>query len=117
MKVITTHFNADFDAFPRWWPPEAVSDACSSSRSKRRRSRLPHGRPLLSQHSEAQGIDYDEVDTLIVVDTRQKAGSGAARLIDEKHVKVHVYDTPRHPRTTSRATHDDGKSGRASPCS
>ena len=41
-------------------------------------------------------VNLDEVDTLILVDTKQKSRIGQfARLLDNKHVKVHVYD--HHP--------------------
>ncbi|MGD0228740.1 MAG: CBS domain-containing protein [Syntrophorhabdales bacterium] len=100
MRVITTHFNADFDALSSMVAakklyPDAVL-VFPGSQEKTVRDFLIRSTLYFLNIAKLKDIDYDEVDTLILVDTRQKGRIGElARLIDEKHVRVHVYD--HHP--------------------
>ena len=102
MKVITTHFNADFDALSSMVAakklyPDAVF-VFPGSQEKSVRDFLIRSTVYFMNIAKMKEIDYDKVDTLIVVDTKQKSRIGdLARLVDEGRAKVHVYD--HHPPT------------------
>ena len=100
MKVITTHFNADFDALSSMVAakklyPDAVL-VFPGSQEKSVRDFLIRSTLYFMNIAKIKDIDYKDVDTLIVVDTKQRGRIGElARLIDEGRAKVHVYD--HHP--------------------
>jgi tRNA nucleotidyltransferase (CCA-adding enzyme) len=100
MQVITTHSNADFDALSSMMAakklyPEAVL-VFPGSQEKTVRDFLIHSTLYFFNVTKAKDVNLDEVDTLILVDTKQKARIGEfARLVDDKRVKVHIYD--HHP--------------------
>jgi tRNA nucleotidyltransferase (CCA-adding enzyme) len=102
MKVITTHFNADFDALSSMVAakklyPDAVL-VFPGSQEKSVRDFLIRSTLYFMNIAKIKDIDYKDVDTLIVVDTKQRGRIGEfARLIDEGRAKVHVYD--HHPPT------------------
>ena len=102
MKVITTHFNADFDALSSMVAakklyPDAVF-VFPGSQEKSVRDFLIRSTVYFMNIAKMKEIDYDKVDTLILVDTKQKSRIGdLARLVDEGRAKVHVYD--HHPPT------------------
>jgi len=65
--------------------------------------------------AKIKDIDYDEVDTLILVDTRQKSRIGElSRLIEEGRVALHVYD--HHPSSPDDVTGDVEYVGGAGAC-
>ena len=100
MKVITTHTNADFAALSsmlaaRKLYPDAVL-AFPGSQEKSVRDFLIRSTLYFLDITKSKEIDYDAVDTLILVDTKHKSRIGDfARLVDNPKVKVHVYD--HHP--------------------
>ncbi len=100
VKVITTHFNADFDALSSMVAakklyPDAVL-VFPGSQEKTVRNFLIHSTLYFLNIAKMKEIDHNSVDTLILVDTRQKNRIGDfARLIEGGRVKVHVYD--HHP--------------------
>jgi tRNA nucleotidyltransferase (CCA-adding enzyme) len=107
MKVITSHVNADFDslssmiAAKKLYPDAILS--FPGSQEKTLRDFLIHSTIYLFDIEKMTKIDYDAVDTLILVDTRQKSRIGEfAKITENGKVKVHIYD--HHP-----ATKDDVK--------
>jgi tRNA nucleotidyltransferase (CCA-adding enzyme) len=100
MKVITTHFNADFDGLSSMVAakklyPDAVL-VFPGSQEKTVREFLIHSTLYFLNIQKFKDIRPDDVDTLILVDTRQKSRIGEfAKVIDEKKPKIHVYD--HHP--------------------
>jgi tRNA nucleotidyltransferase (CCA-adding enzyme) len=100
MKVITTHSNADFDALSSMVAakklyPDAVL-VFPGSQEKTVRDFLIHSTLYFLNVVKIKDIDINEVDTLILVDTKQKNRIGEfAKLVDAGRVKVHVYD--HHP--------------------
>jgi len=105
MKVITSHMNADFDSLSSMVAakklyPDAIL-AFPGSQEKTLRDFLIHSTLYLFDIEKMTRINYDAVDTLILVDTRQKARIGEfAKITDNGKVAVHIYD--HHP-----ASNDD----------
>jgi tRNA nucleotidyltransferase (CCA-adding enzyme) len=82
--------------------PDAIL-AFPGSQEKTLRDFLIHSTIYLFDIEKMTKIDYDAVDTLILVDTRQKSRIGEfAKVAENGKVKVHIYD--HHP-----ATKDDVK--------
>jgi len=101
MKVITTHLNADFDglasmiAAQKLYPDALMSFPGSQERNVRR-----FVADSLHKYTftKLKQINLDEVDTLIVVDTRQKIRIGDfARCLENPGITIHLYD--HHPDT------------------
>ena len=107
MKIITTHKNADFDSLSSMVAakklyPDALF-AFPGSQEKTLRDFLIHSTLYIFNIAKPKDVDYHAVDTLILVDTRQKGRIGEfAEIVDLKKAKIHVYD--HHP-----ATDDDIK--------
>jgi tRNA nucleotidyltransferase (CCA-adding enzyme) len=107
MKIITSHKNADFDSLSSMVAakklyPDALF-AFPGSQEKTLRDFLIHSTLYIFNIAKLKDIDYNAVDTLILVDTRQKSRIGEfAEIVDLKKAKIHVYD--HHP-----ATDDDIK--------
>ena len=100
MDVITTHLNADFDAFAsmvaakRLYPGAVV--AFSGSQEKNLRDFFIESTMYILSIERAKDIDLAKVDRLILVDTRQRGRIGRfAELADSETVQIHVYD--HHP--------------------
>jgi tRNA nucleotidyltransferase (CCA-adding enzyme) len=107
MKVITSHINADFDslssmiAAKKLYPDAVLS--FPGSQEKTLRDFLIHSTIYLFDIEKMTKIDYNAIDTLILVDTRQKSRIGEfAKITENGKVKVHIYD--HHP-----ASKDDVK--------
>ncbi len=107
MKVITSHLNADFDslssmiAAKKLYPDAILS--FPGSQEKTLRDFLIHSTIYLFDIEKMTKIDYNTIDTLILVDTRQKSRIGEfAKITDNGKVKIHIYD--HHP-----ASKDDVK--------
>ncbi len=102
MKVITSHNNADFDSLSSMVAakklyPDAIL-VFPGSQEKTLRNFLIHSTLYLFDIAKMKNIDYGAIDTLILVDTRQKARIGDfARLVDTEKVKIHIYD--HHPQS------------------
>ncbi len=100
MKVITTHINADFDALSsmlaaRKLYPDAVL-SFPGSQEKSVRDFLIRSTLYFLDIAKGKEIDYDAIDTLILVDTKHRSRIGDfAKLVDSGRVKIHVYD--HHP--------------------
>jgi tRNA nucleotidyltransferase (CCA-adding enzyme) len=100
MKIITSHNNADFDSLSSMVAakklyPEAIF-AFPGSQEKTLREFLIHSTLYIFDIARMKDIDYSAIDTLILVDTRQKSRIGEfAQVVDLKKAKIHIYD--HHP--------------------
>ncbi|MBP1730663.1 MAG: domain containing protein [Deltaproteobacteria bacterium] len=102
MKIITTHLNADFDALSSMVAAKKLYPDASlvfpGSQEKSVRDFLIRSTLYFLDIAKPKDIDYSKVDTLILVDTKQRKRIGElGRLLDDKNVMVHVYD--HHPPT------------------
>ncbi len=100
MEIITTHLNADFDAFASMVAakklyPDAVV-AFPGAQEKNLRDFFIESTLYILSIERAKDIDLDEVTRLILVDTRQKSRIGRfSSIVDSKEVEIHIYD--HHP--------------------
>jgi tRNA nucleotidyltransferase (CCA-adding enzyme) len=100
MKVITSHMNADFDSLSsmvaaRKLYPDATL-VFPGSQEKTLRDFLIHSTLYLFDIAKLKEIDHRSVDTLILVDTRDKTRIGdLAKVAENPKVAIHVYD--HHP--------------------
>ena len=101
MDLVVTHNNADFDALgsliaaKKLYPHSQLLLPGSPERAVR--EFLSLFKDVIKIVSE-NDCNLEDIDRLIVVDTRHKSRIGAAsRLIDEKHITPIIYD--HHPRT------------------
>jgi tRNA nucleotidyltransferase (CCA-adding enzyme) len=100
MKVITSHHNADFDSLSSMVAAKKLyPDAMlvfPGSQEKTLRDFLIHSTMYVYDIAKMKNINYDDVDTLILVDTRQKSRiGGLAKVVGNDKVKIHIYD--HHP--------------------
>jgi tRNA nucleotidyltransferase (CCA-adding enzyme) len=100
MKVITSHNNADFDslssmvAAKKLYPDATL--VFPGSQEKTLRDFLIHSTLYVYDIAKIRNIKHTDVDTLILVDTRQKSRIGElAKVVDNETVKIHIYD--HHP--------------------
>ncbi|MBP1748174.1 MAG: domain containing protein [Deltaproteobacteria bacterium] len=100
MKVITSHVNADFDslssmvAAKKLYPDATL--VFPGSQEKTLRDFLIHSTLYLYDIVKLKKSDYDTIDTLILVDTRDKTRIGElAKVAENGKTAVHVYD--HHP--------------------
>lgn len=100
MKVITSHVNADFDslssmiAAKKLYPDAAL--VFPGSQEKTLRDFLIHSTLYLYDIVKLKKSDYDSIDTLILVDTRDRTRIGElAKVAENGKTIVHVYD--HHP--------------------
>jgi len=97
MKVITTHLNADFDGLASMIAvqklyPDAVM-VFSGSQEKNVRRFINETLQYRYTFEKLKHIEFDRVDTLIVVDTRQKIRIGDfAKCLDNPGISLHLYD-------------------------
>ncbi|OPY67128.1 MAG: CCA-adding enzyme [Syntrophorhabdus sp. PtaU1.Bin050] len=100
MKVITSHNNADFDSLSSMVAakklyPDAVL-VFPGSQEKTLREFLIHSTLYVYDIAKMKNIDYNAIDTLVLVDTRQKARIGdLANVVEKEGVQIHIYD--HHP--------------------
>jgi len=100
MEVITTHVNADFDAFgsmvaAKKLYPDAVV-AFPGSQEKSLRDFFMESTLYILSIERARDIDLDKVHKLILVDTRQKSRIGRfSELVESGNAEIHIYD--HHP--------------------
>ena len=100
MEVITTHVNADFDAFASMVAakklyPDAVV-AFPGSQEKNLRDFFMESTLYILSIERAKDIDLSKVDRLILVDTRQRSRIGRfSELGNYPNVEIHVFD--HHP--------------------
>ncbi|MDR2017868.1 MAG: CBS domain-containing protein [Syntrophobacterales bacterium] len=103
MKVITSHHNADFDslssmvAAKKLYPDAILTFPGSQERTLR--EFFINSTLYVYDIEKIKKIDYDTIDTLILVDTRQKTRIGdLGKVATARKVKVHIYD--HHPAST-----------------
>jgi tRNA nucleotidyltransferase (CCA-adding enzyme) len=100
MEVITSHVNADFDAFASMVAakklyPEAVVVFPGSQEKSLREFFMESSLYILSIE-RAKDIDLEKVDRLILVDTRQSGRIGRfSEIAKSDKVDIHIYD--HHP--------------------
>ncbi len=100
MKVITTHLNADFDGLASMIAvqklyPDAVM-VFPGSQEKNVRRFISETLQYRYKFERLKHIEIDQIDTLIVVDTRQKSRIGdLARCLENPGISLHLYD--HHP--------------------
>ena len=100
MKVITSHLNADFDSLASMIAaqklyPDAVM-AFPGSQEKSVRQFISETLQYRYTFTKAKHIDLQSIDTLIVVDTRQKKRIGDfAKCLSNPGISLHIYD--HHP--------------------
>lgn len=100
MEIITTHLNADFDAFAsmvaakKLYPDALV--AFPGAQEKNLRDFFMDSTMYILSIERAKDIDLDRVTRLILVDTRQKSRIGRfAKVAEAGNVEIHVFD--HHP--------------------
>ncbi|MCX8026289.1 MAG: hypothetical protein N3A62_00335, partial [Thermodesulfovibrionales bacterium] len=100
MDVITTHINADFDAFAgvmcakKLYPQAQI--VFSGSLEKKVRDFVDTFKPF--DFKKLKDINLDEIKRLIIVDTKNLDRLGVFRDFVSKHKpKIHIYD--HHPIT------------------
>lgn len=100
MEIITTHINADFDAFAsmvaakKLYPDALV--VFPGSREKNLRDFFMESTLYILSIERVKDLDLSVVEKLILVDTRQKSRIGRlSDICDSPEVEVHVYD--HHP--------------------
>ena len=99
-EVITTHINADFDALAsmiaaRKLYPNATL-VFPGSQEKNLRNFFLHSASYLFNFTKIKHVDIDQIERLVLVDTRQKSRIGKfAQLADRDNVEIHIYD--HHP--------------------
>lgn len=100
MEIITTHLNADFDAFAsmvaakKLYPDALV--AFPGAQEKNLRDFFIESTLYILSIERAKDIDLDRVTRLILVDTRQKSRIGRfASVAESRNVEIHIYD--HHP--------------------
>ncbi|HOJ43832.1 MAG TPA: DHH family phosphoesterase, partial [Syntrophorhabdaceae bacterium] len=102
MKVITSHNNADFDSLSSMVAakklyPDAVL-VFPGSQEKTLRDFLIHSTLYVFDIEKTKNIDCNAIDTLIIVDTRQRSRIGDfSKIVDRKGLKIHIFD--HHPDT------------------
>jgi Exopolyphosphatase-related proteins len=100
VKVITSHKNADFDslssmvAVKKLYPDATLVFPGSQERSLR--EFLIRSTFYIFDIGKMKNIDYDAIDTLILVDTTQNERIGElARVVEKGKATIHIYD--HHP--------------------
>jgi tRNA nucleotidyltransferase (CCA-adding enzyme) len=98
--VITAHVNADFDALAAMVAASKLYPGAvlifPGSQEKNLRNFFIQSTTYLFNFKNFKDIDPDSVETLVVVDTRQKSRlSHVAPLLERGDVQLHVYD--HHP--------------------
>lgn len=100
MKIITTHLNADFDglasmiAAQKLYPDATM--AFPGSQEKSVRKFIGETLQYRYEFAKLKHIDLDQVNTLIVVDTRQKKRIGDfSQCLRNPDLSLHLYD--HHP--------------------
>ena len=104
LTVITTHINADFDALAsllaaqKLYPEARV--VFPGAQEKNLRNFFISTMVYLLNMVEVQAIDLDQVQRLVIVDTRHIGRIGRlAELIGRPDLEIHIYD--HHPATAN----------------
>lgn len=103
LKVITSHINADFDAFAsmiaasKFYPDAKIVFSGSHERTLREFLKKEGGH---YRFLKASSVDISEITLLVLVDVRKKGKIGPFKdVLQNKGVEVHIYD--HHPAGTS----------------
>ena len=97
MEVITTHVNADFDAFAsmvaaRKLYPHAML-AFAGSQEKNLRDFFLHSALYAFNLEKLKNIELEKITRLILVDIRQRNRIGKfSSILDKKDLDIHIYD-------------------------
>lgn len=98
--VITTHVNADFDAVAcmvaaqRLYPSATL--VFPGSHEKTLRNFFVQSVMYLFNTRDIRDVDFDGIQRLVLVDTRQRSRIGRfAEIVDRPDLEIHVYD--HHP--------------------
>lgn len=100
MEIITTHLNADFDAMASMVAakklyPEAVL-VFPGSQERTLREFFVSAASYLYNFARLKNLDLDQVERLILVDTRQMSRIGRfAEIVGRPGLEIHIYD--HHP--------------------
>ena len=100
LTIITTHVNADFDALASMLAAQKLyPDALvvfPGSQEKNLKNFFINSMAYLFNMAEIGNIDFNQVQRLVLVDTRQPSRIGRlSKLLKRKDVEIHVYD--HHP--------------------
>lgn len=107
ITVITTHVNADFDALASLLAaqklyPEALV-VFPGSQEKNLRNFFVQSMVYLFNLTEIKDLAIDDVDRLVLVDTRRPDRIGSlARVLQNPGISIHIYD--HHPRQINDIT-------------
>lgn len=99
-EVITTHINADFDALSSMLAAKKLYPDAQlvfpGSQEKGIRNFFLHSASYVFDFLKLKEIELDNIERLIIVDTRQKSRIGKfSELVEKKNVEIHIYD--HHP--------------------
>ena len=100
LTVITSHINADFDAFASMLAakklyPEALV-VFPGSQEKNLRDFFVKSMVYMYNIVKVRDVDMQAVDRLVLVDTRQASRIGKfASIVDRPDLDIHIYD--HHP--------------------
>jgi len=102
ISIITTHVNSDFDAIAsmlaaqKLYPDAKVVFPGSSEKNSR--DFFVNSMVYLFNMGSIKSTDFDSIERLILVDTRQTSRIGPfAEIIDRPNLDIHIYD--HHPVT------------------
>lgn len=100
MEIITTHLNADFDAMAsmvaakKLYPEAALVFPGSQERTLR--EFFVSAASYLYDFARLKSVDLDQVERLVLVDTRQMSRIGRfAEIVGRPGLEIHIYD--HHP--------------------
>lgn len=101
-EIITTHTNADFDALSsmvaakKLYPDATI--VFPGSQEKNLRNFFVHSLSYLFNFVRLKQVNLNNVERLILVDTRQRNRVGNfAKILDKKSIDIHIYD--HHPQS------------------
>ena len=100
LTVITTHVNADFDAFASMLAAQKLYPGAlvvfPGSQEKNLRDFFVKSMVYLYNIVKIREVDLDAVERLVLVDTRQASRIGKfATILDRPDLDIHIYD--HHP--------------------
>lgn len=99
-EIITTHINADFDALSSMMAAKKLYPDATivfpGSQEKNLRNFFIHSLSYLFSFTRTKQVDFNAIERLILVDTRQKDRIGRfSEIIDKEGLDIHIYD--HHP--------------------
>jgi tRNA nucleotidyltransferase (CCA-adding enzyme) len=99
-EIITTHINADFDALSSMMAAKKLYPDATivfpGSQEKNLRNFFIHSLSYLFSFTRTKQVDFNAIERIILVDTRQRDRIGRfSEIIDKEGLDVHIYD--HHP--------------------